>query len=92
MMAVSFRRQAEADLRAIIDWYEDVAPEAVCNIVADIYRSIDQLIDHPRSGIKVPGQRFRRIVTRKFHFKVAYQVEVERIVILGIFRYQNRIK
>lgn len=90
MMAVSFRERAEADLRSIVEWYEGVAPEAVENILSDIYRSIDQLIDHPRSGIAVPGRRFRRIVTRRYHFKIAYEVMPRSIVILGIFRYQNR--
>jgi plasmid stabilization system protein ParE len=51
MIAVRFRKEAEADLRGIIGWYEGVAPDAVANILSDIYRSIDQLARYPRSGI-----------------------------------------
>ena len=63
MMQISFRRNAEDDLRGIVEWYEGVATEVIGNILSDIYRSIDQLIDFPRSGSKVPRQRFRRLVT-----------------------------
>jgi plasmid stabilization system protein ParE len=90
MMKVRFRLQAEADLREIIDWFKGVAPESVANILDDIYRSIDQLIDFPRSGIKVPAHGFRRIVTRKYHFKIAYEIDEDSVVVLGIYRYQNR--
>ena len=90
MMTVLFRQEAEADLRAIVEYYETVAPESLCNILADIRRSIDQLIRYPRSGMPVPSRTFRRIVTIKYHFKLAYEVSNDRIVILGVSRYQDR--
>lgn len=89
-MKVSFRRQAADDLQGIIDWFGSVAPEAVPGILDDIYASIDRLVDYPRSGMKVPGHRFRRVVTRKYHFKIGYEVDGKLIVILGIYRFQNR--
>lgn len=89
-MSVRFRKEAEADLRGIIGWYDTVAPDAVASILSDIYRSIDQLTRYPRSGLQLPDRSFRRIVTLKYHFKIAYEIGEDRIVILGIFRYQNR--
>ncbi len=89
-MKVIFRRKAEDDLRGIMEWYEGIAPESVGNILGDIYRSIDQLIDFPRSGTKVPKQRFRRLVTRRYHFKIAYEINDDTVEIVGIFRFQNR--
>lgn len=59
-MRIRFRREAEADLRAIIDYYRDIAPEAVTNILSDIYRSINQLARYPYSGMPVPDRPFRR--------------------------------
>jgi hypothetical protein len=38
----------------------------------------------------VPDRPFRRIVTLKYHFKIANEIGENRIVILGIFRYQDR--
>lgn len=89
-MRIVFRTEAAADLRSIIDYYEDIAPAALANILADIHRSIDQLTHFPRIGIAVPDRPFRRLVTLKYHFKVAYEVREDMILILGIFRYQDR--
>ncbi len=90
MIPVRFRKEAETDLRGIIGWYDGVAPDSVANVLSDIYRSIDQLTRYPRSGLQVPGRKFRRIVTLKYHFKIAYEIGDQSIVIVGIYRYQNR--
>lgn len=89
-MKLLFRAEAAADLRSIIAYYEEVAPEALANILADIHRSIDQLTHFPRIGVPVQDRPFRRLVTRRYHFKVAYSVQADCILILGIFRYQDR--
>ncbi len=90
MNRIRFRAEAEADLRSIIAYYEDVAPESVANILSDIYRSIDQLVHFPRIGMQAEGRSYRRLVTIKYHFKIAYEVGEGVVVILGIFRYQDR--
>jgi plasmid stabilization system protein ParE len=90
MRRIIFRKEAEADLRNIIAHYENVAPESLANILSDIYRSVDQLAHFPNIGMQVEERNYRRIVTLKYHFKVAYEVGEDRIVILGIFRYQDR--
>ena len=90
MRRIIFRKEAEADLRDIICYYEEVAPTSVGNILSDVYRSIDQLVHFPHLGMQVEDRTYRRIVTLKYHFKVAYEVGEDRIVILGIFRYQAR--
>jgi plasmid stabilization system protein ParE len=90
MMRIIFRKEAEADLRDIICYYENVAPGAVGKILSDIYRSVDQLVHFPHLGMPVEDRHYRRIVTLKYHFKVAYEVGEDQIIILGIFRYQDR--
>lgn len=90
MMRITFRTQAEADLRSIIAYYNEVAPEALDNVLSDIYRSIDQLAHFPRLGMPVPGRSFRRTVSLKYHFRIAYQVSADHVAIIGIFRYQDR--
>ncbi len=82
-MRVIFRTEAEADLRSIIAYYEDVAPDSVGRILSDIHHSIDQLTYFPRLGMQVMDRTFRRIVTLNYHFKIAYELDAERIVILG---------
>lgn len=91
MRQVLFRSEAEADLRSIIAYFEVHAPDSVARILSDIYRAIDLLIRFPRAGMQVPGRPFRRIVTRRYHFKIAYELpDHDVIVVLGIFRYQDR--
>lgn len=90
MMKVRFRRHAEIDMQGIVDWFESVAPDFLPGILDDIYSSIDRLIAHPRVGTRVPGLCLRRIVTRRYHFKIAYQISGDAILIVGIYRYQNR--
>jgi plasmid stabilization system protein ParE len=91
MNTVRFRKQAEADLRQIVEWYDSVAPHVTSAILAYIYRSIDQLVAYPRSGEAVPGHKFRRIVTRKYRYKIVYTVAPRHISVIGIFRHQDRI-
>jgi plasmid stabilization system protein ParE len=90
MNRIRFRAAAEADLQSIIAYYEDVAPDSVSNILSDIYRSIDQLVHFPRIGMQVEGRSYRRLVSLKYHFKIAYEVGIDLVIILGIFRYQDR--
>lgn len=56
MRRIIFRREAETDLHSIIDYYEGVAPDSVANILADIYRSIDLLVDYAHIGMQVPDR------------------------------------
>jgi plasmid stabilization system protein ParE len=90
MRHIVFRKEAEHDLRAIIEHYENIAPESVANIVADIYRSVDLLVHYALIGMQVENRHYRRIVTIRYRFKIAYEVDEETIIILGIFRYQDR--
>ena len=90
MTRIRFRSEAAADLRAIIEWYEETAPHALPNILGDVHRSLDLLERYPRAGMAVPDRPFRRIVTRDYHFKIAYEVTDDDVIVIGIFRYQDR--
>ena len=90
MRRIRFQGEAAADLRAITEWYDEIAPHALPNILGDIRRSLDLLERYPRIGMAVPGRPFRRIVTRAYRFKIAYEVLEEDVIVIGIFRYQDR--
>lgn len=89
-MRLEFRPQADADIDGIIDYYRAVAPDALPNIAADIERSLGLIREFPSIYPQQPGRTFRRHVSSKYHFKIVYEVERDRVVVLGIFRYQNR--
>ncbi len=87
---VRFRREAEHDLRQIIEWYEEIAPENLPNITADILRAIDLVRQFPMIGMQLEGRPLRRIVTRRYGFKIAYSDDAEFITVFGVFRFQDR--
>jgi plasmid stabilization system protein ParE len=89
-MQVRFRTKALNELKETIDYFDGIAPGLADNILADIDKSISRLKDFPQLGAFVPGYPLRRLVTRKYRFKIAYQVTSEAIVIVGIFRFQDR--
>lgn len=89
-MKVRFLDSARADIDAIISWFDEKAPESVPRILADIDRSIRQLRTYPRSGAPVAGSKSRRIVTKRYHFKIAYLIDADSVVIIGVFRFQDR--
>lgn len=89
-MQVRFEARAIADLQAIIEWYDGISPEVTRRIIDDIEKAILRLRDFPRSGPAIGLRDLRRIVTRRYHFKVAYRIEAQRIIVIGIFRHQDR--
>ena len=90
MIELVLRIEAEADLRAIIEYYQDVAPHVVVHIQQDIERAFSLLQRHPLIGPPLADRPFRRIVTSRYKFKIAYLPEPDRIVVLGLFRFQDR--
>lgn len=89
-LPVRFRREAEHDLREIIAWYESVAPDRLPAITGDIWRAIDLVRRFPAIGMPVERRPLRRIVTRRYRFKIAYSDEEDFITVMGVFRYQDR--
>jgi plasmid stabilization system protein ParE len=89
-MRLTYLVGAREDLRQIKAYYRSVAPEAVAKIRADIRSSLDLIALYPYSAPQVPGETFRRRVTRSYRFKIVYEVRAEEVAVAGIFRFQDR--
>lgn len=89
-MRLTYLPGAREDLREIKAYFRSVAPEAVAKIRADIRASLDLVALYPFSAPEVPGESFRRRVTRRYQFKIVYEVRASEIAVIGIFRVQNR--
>jgi plasmid stabilization system protein ParE len=87
---MTFRGKALEDIRAIVEWYDHIDPDLTEKIRIDLQRSFRLLLDFPHAGALVAKRRFRRIVTRRYHFKIAYSVRGDHIEVLGIYRFQDR--
>lgn len=90
MKPIKFRLRADRDIEQIIAYYLRLAPEAVPGIAADIDRSLGLIEEDPERYPPVSGTPYRRLVTRRYKFKIAYRVRPDVIEIVGIYRYQNR--
>lgn len=87
---MTFRGEALEDIRAIADWHDDIDRTVTDRIRIDLQRTFRLLLDFPQAGAVVTGRRYRRIVTRRYHFKIAYFVRGDHIEVLGIYRFQDR--
>jgi plasmid stabilization system protein ParE len=89
-MRIEFSAAALADLASIIEWYDQFGPEVTARIQSDINRALERLSRYPNSGTAISGRSYRRIVTIKYRFKIVHRIEPTRILVSGVFRFQNR--
>ena len=81
MAEVIWAEPAIADLDAIADYIALDNPRAASLFVQRVFRHVEQLSLHPRSGPKLPelsGWRYRQIVEPPC--RVIYRVEARRVV------------
>ncbi len=90
MKPIKFRLRADRDIERIIAYFLRVAPEAVPSIAADIDRSLGLIEENPERHPIVAGTSYRRLVTRRYKFKIAYRVGRDVVEIVGIYRFENR--
>jgi plasmid stabilization system protein ParE len=88
-MRLEFRPEADADLTAIIGYFKQTAPDALGNVLADLERSFAMICEYPTLYPLQAGRSYRRHVTRRYRFKIVYDVLGDRIDVLGVFRFQN---
>ncbi len=74
------RPEAEQDIAAARDWYDEVQTGLGDAFLDEISAAIHQLTCHPETP-RLYYLNFRRILLRRFPYKVFYQVIGQRIVI-----------
>ena len=90
MRRVVYLDVAQADLQSIADYYGAIDPEVADRILADVRSAIAKLDHFPHRGQAVRGGPLRRILSRRYRFKIAYRVRQDVIEIVGVFRFQDR--
>lgn len=77
------RPQAEANLREARDWYEKQRPGLGNEFLADISLAVESLLQDPR---RYPEyyRGFRRILTRRFPFKIFYRFADEQVIVFRV--------
>jgi plasmid stabilization system protein ParE len=77
------RSRAEADLREAQNWYENQRTGLGAEFVAEIDATIRVLIRDPQRH-PVYYRGFRRVLTRRFPYKLFYRLEDDRVIIFRV--------
>lgn len=80
---VIIRPAAEADLRDACSWYESQRTGLGDELLAEVDRAVQLLEEQPeRRPVYYNG--FRRLITRRFPYKIFYRVEDDRVIVFRI--------
>jgi len=93
MAEVIWTEPALSDLDAIADYIALDNPGAAKRLVQKVFRHVDQLADHPKSGSKpgeLKGWRCRQIVEPPC--RVFYRHERSQVFILHVMRGEQQLK
>ena len=77
------RPEAEADLAEAFDWYEDRQAGLGHQFLAEVHTALRAVAEHP-VHYPVLYRDARRVLTRRFPYKVFFIVENERVEVLGV--------
>ena len=80
---VLIRPQAESDLREARNWYENQRPGLGDKFLADIGITIQLLARDPECRPEY-YRGFRRLLTRRFPYKLFYRLEGNRVIVFRI--------
>ena len=93
MAQVIWTEPALSDLDAIADYIALENPEAAREWVRNVFRHVEQLARHPKSGPKPPelkGWRYRQLVEPPC--RIFYREDGERVYILYVMRAERLLK
>jgi toxin ParE1/3/4 len=93
MAEIVWTEPALADLDAIADYIALDKPEAARDLVRRVFRHVEQLADHPRSGSRPPelkGWRYRQIVEPPC--RIFYRIDNDRVYVLFVMRGERLLK
>lgn len=74
MADLAFTTRALASLRRTDRYLRERNPAAADRVAAEIERVCDALRDQPWMGAPVAGTRLRRVVTRRYRYRVIYRI------------------
>jgi addiction module RelE/StbE family toxin len=87
MAEIVWTEPALSDLDAIADYIALDNPEAARKLVQNVFRHVEQLADHPKSGSKpreLKGWRYRQIIEQPC--RIFYREEGSQVYILYVMR------
>lgn len=93
MAEVIWSEPALADLEAIADYIALESPAAASELVQSVLAHVEQLAEHPLSGVRVPElgrSRYRQLVEPPC--RVFYRHEGQRVFIVHVMRTERLLR
>jgi addiction module RelE/StbE family toxin len=93
MAEIVWTEPALSDLDAIADYIALDKPEAARQLVQRVFRHVEQLSEHPKSGSRPPelkGWRYRQIVEPPC--RIFYRIDGDRVYVLYVMRGERLFK
>jgi plasmid stabilization system protein ParE len=80
---VIIRPNAEADLREAWSWYESQRPSLGDKLLIEIRAAVCLLEEDPERR-PIYYRDFRRLLTRRFPYKLFYRIEGDRVIVFRV--------
>lgn len=93
MAEIIWTEPALNDLDAIADYIALDNPDAARTLVQKVFRHVEQLANHPKSGSKpqeLKGWRYRQIVEPPC--RIFYRQDADRVYVLYVMRVERLLK
>ena len=85
MAELVWTKESERWLKDIFDYIAQDNPAAARSVVSGIYHKTQQLLQFPESGYKYEGNARNVRILLYGHYRIAYIVTGDQIVVLGVF-------
>jgi plasmid stabilization system protein ParE len=82
-MRYAFHPEAEAELNAAIDYYEDISPGLGYDFAVEVYSTIEKILSFPEAWPELEDE-IRRCQTRRFPYGVLYVYSENVILIVAV--------
>ena len=80
---------AEEEMLEAAEYYESQTRGLGRAFLAEVQRTVDRIVEHPRLG-QLVRRGIRRRLTRRFPFGILYRVDPEEIVIIAVMHLRRR--
>ena len=88
-MTYSFHPDAEVELNASVDYYEECQINLGLEFAHEVYKTIQRIREFPSAWRKLDGNT-RRCLTNRFPFGVIYYQKDDKIIILAVMQLQRK--
>jgi len=80
---LSIRPEAEADMTEAFEWYEERQSALGYEFLAEVHAALRAIAENPHHHHEL-YKNVRRILTRKFPYKVFFFIEGDRVEVIGV--------